>query len=173
MPAHNANRPRRQASRRGERRVHTHDSTPRHKKRRALALGTLEGRRLYHPLSPPDREYFDRVIAKFQGASYLVSPQTLEPKVGTPAGLELVGLRRPTGPGAAAGCESVYVILVDRPAEGAYMCWICGEKRSDRRLPRTLDHIRGHFEHRPYHCFETHCDSRTRSGSPLPLASVW
>ena len=174
VPAHNANRPRRQApSHRGEKRVRIHDSAPRHKKRRALALGTLEGRPLYHSLTSPDREYFDQVIAKLQGASYLVSPQTLEPKVGTSAGLELVGPCRSTGPGAAADCESVYVILVDRPAEGAHKCWICGEKRSDRRLSRALDHIRGHFEHRPYHCFETHCDPRIRSGSPLSLASVW
>jgi len=89
--------------------------------------------------------------------------------VGSDDGFLLVGQRRLTGPGAATARESVYAVLVDRPSEGAYVCWICGETRPDRRLVRTLDHVRGHFEHRPYHCSNQH----TGSTSSLPLAAVW
>ena len=35
--------------------------------------------------------------------------------------------------------------LVDWPSEGAYIRWICGEMRTDRRLSRAPDHVRGHF----------------------------
>jgi hypothetical protein len=103
-----------------------------------------------------------------QRCTYLVSPQSLEPTVGSPAGLKIVGPRRLTGPGTAAARESVYTVLIDRPAEGAYVCWICGEKRADRRLPRALDHVRGHFKHRPYHCSETHFDRYSGSGLRYP-----
>ena len=91
----------------------------------------------------------------------------------SPAGCLLIGPRRLTGPGAATGRESVYTVLVDRPEEGAYVCWICGETRADRRLVRALDHVRGHFNHRPYHCSETHFDQQTESTSSSPLVSVW
>ena len=97
----------------------------------------------------------------------------MEPTVGSPVGFQLVGPRRSVGTGTAAADESVYAILVDRPAEGAYVCWLCGEQRPDRRLPRALDHIRAHFEHRPYHCSEMHFDQRTGSGFLLPSARVW
>ena len=83
------------------------------------------------------------------------------------AGRQLIEPHRPTGPGAAAARESVYAVLVDRPEEGDYVCWICGETRADRRLIRALDHVRGHFNHRPYHCPETHVDQHTG------VASVW
>ena len=85
----------------------------------------------------------------------------------------LIAPRRSIGPGAAVARESVYAVLVDRPSEGAYICWICGETRADRRLVRALDHVRGHFNHRPYHCSETHFDQHTDPASSLPLASVW
>jgi hypothetical protein len=62
--------------------------------------------------------------------------------------------------------ESVYAVLVDRPSEGAFVCWICGETRADRRLPRALDHVRGHFNHRPYHCSETHFDRHIDRATP-------
>ncbi len=55
--------------------------------------------------------------------------------------------------------------LVHRPSEGAFVCWICGETRPERRLPRALDHVRGHFNHRPYHCSETHFDPHIGRGS--------
>jgi len=157
-------------SREANKRVHLQDSSPRYKKRRVKAFGTLVEQPLYHSLPTTDRDYFDHVIANFRGASYLISPQKLEPTVGSPTGLQLVGTRRFTGPGTAADRESVYTVLIDRPVEGAYVCWICGERRRDRRLPRAVDHIRGHFEHHPYHCSETHFD---RSGSLHPLASAW
>ena len=60
-----------------------------------------------------------------------------------------------------------------RPSEGAYVCWIRGETRADRRLIRALDHVRDYFKHRPYHCGETHVSQRTEPTSPLPLVSVW
>jgi hypothetical protein len=122
---------------------------------------------------PADREYFDQVIKNLRDTPYLVSPQQQEPTVGSPAGLQLVGLRRLSGPGTAADRESVYAILIDRPLEGAYVCWICGKRRADRRLPRALDHIRGHFKHRPYHCLGTHVNQPMGSDSPLTIASVW
>jgi hypothetical protein len=93
--------------------------------------------------------------------------------MGSPAGLQIVGPRRLNGPGTAGDRESVYTVLMDRPAEGAYVCWLCGEKRADRRLPRALDHIRGHFTHRPYHCSETHFGPHSGSGTPLPLVPIW
>ena len=93
--------------------------------------------------------------------------------MGSAAGRLLIEPHRLTGPGAAAARESVYAVLVDRPSKGAYVCWICGESRADRRLVRALDHVRGHFEHRPYHCSETHFDQHTESASPLPSMSSW
>jgi hypothetical protein len=93
--------------------------------------------------------------------------------VGSLDGRLLIGCRRSIGPGAAAARESVYAVLVDRSSEGAYVCWICGETRADRRLVRALDHVRGHFNHRPYHCSENHLDQNTSSTSSLPLAFVW
>ena len=151
-------------------RVHPRDSFPHCKKRQVKSLGTLVGQPLYHSLPTTDRDYFDQAVTNLGSASYLVSPQKLEPTVGSPAGLQLIGTRRFIGHGTAADRESVYAIFIDRPAEGAYVCWICGEERRDRRLPRALDHVRGHFEHRPYHCLETHFD---RSGSLDPLAFSW
>jgi len=170
-PAQSGYRARHSArSREVNKRVHPQDSFLRYKKRRVKALGTLVDQPLYHSLPTTDRDYLDQVIANLRGASYLVSPQKLEPTVGSPTGLQLVGTRRFTGPGTAADRESVYAILIDRPVEGAYVCWICGERRRDRRLPRALDHVRVHFEHRPYHCSETHFD---QSGSLDPFASSW
>ena len=93
--------------------------------------------------------------------------------MGSAAGRLLIEPHRLTGPGAAAARESVYAVLVDRPSGGAYVCWICGEIRADRGLVRALDHVRGHFEHRPYHCSETHFDQNTESASPLPSVSTW
>ena len=87
--------------------------------------------------------------------------------MGSTAGRVLIEPHRLTGPGATAARQSVYAVLVDRPSEGAYVCWICGETRADRRLPRALDHVRGHFNHRPYHCSETHFDQQ------MSVASVW
>lgn len=173
VPAHDANI-RRPASLQGRnKRVRLPASSLRYKKRRAQALETFTCQPLYHSLPTPDREYFEKVVARLSSASHLTSPQKLEPTIGSPAGLQLVGPPRFTGPGTATNRESVYAVLVDRPAEGAFVCWICGEKRTDRRLPRALDHVRGHFEHRPYHCLETHFDQHTGSSSLLPLASVW
>ena len=146
---------------------------PRYKKRRARAIATFTHRPLYHSLPAADREYLDRVVANLRGAAHLASPQTLEPTVGSPVGFRLVGPRRSAGTGRAADHESVYAILIDRPPEGAYVCWLCGEKRAGRRLPRALDHIRGHFEHRPYHCSEVYFDQRTGSSSLPPSACVW
>ena len=165
-PAHGTERTRRTAPSRGEyKHVRVQNLSPRHKKRRALALETLTQQPFYHSLPTTDRAYFDQVVASLRSAPYLVSPQTLEPSVGSPAGLQLVGPRRSTGPGTAAARESVYAILVDRHLDGDYVCWICGEKRADRRLPAHS--IAFHFEHRPYHCMETHANLRTG------LASVW
>jgi len=170
-PAQSGYRARHSApSREVNKRVHLQDSFLRYKKRQVKPLGTLVEKPLYHSLPPTDRDYFDQVVANLRSASYLVSPQKLEPTFGSPNGLQLVGTRRFRGPGTAADRESVYAVLIDRPVEGAYVCWICGEKRRDRRLPRALDHVRGHFEHRPYHCLETHFD---RSGSLDPLAFSW
>jgi hypothetical protein len=154
-------------------RVRTQNHSPRHKKRRAYALESLNQEPLYHSLPIADREYFNQVVTKLSNASFIVSPQSLEPTVGSPAGRLLIGPRRLIGPGAAAARESVYAVLVDRPSEGAYVCWICGERRADRRLPRALDHVRGHFKHRPYHCSETHFHEHTEPASTLPLASAW
>ena len=172
-PAHIATHASRPAPSQGIKRVRHQDSSPYQKKRRAKAFEVFTQQLFYHSLPPADREYFDQVVTNLRGATYLISPQVLEPTVGSPAGLALVGPRRSTGPGTAAGRESVYAILVDRPVEGPYVCWLCGEKRADRRLPRALDHVRGHFKHRPYHCLETHFGLRTGSGPSLPLASVW
>ena len=144
-----------------------------HKKRKAKPLESFTQQPFYHALPIADREYFDQVVINLRNGSYLASPQSLEPAVESPAGCLLIGPRRLTGPGAATGRESVYAVLVDRPSEGAYVCWICGETRADRRLVRALDHVRGHFNHRPYHCLETHFDQHTESASSLPLASVW
>ena len=157
----------------GNKRVLHQASSPYHKKRRVKDLETVIQQPFYRSLPAADQEYFDRVVTSLRGATHLISPQLLEPTVGSLAGLELVGPRRSTGPGTAANRESVYAILVDRPEEGAYVCWLCGEMRADRRLPRALDHVRGHFSHRPYHCLETHSDQPTGSGSSLPLAPVW
>jgi len=151
----------------------TQDLSPRHKKRRAKALEGITQKSLYHSLPTADREYFHQVVTKLSNASYLVSPQSLEPTVGSRDGRLLIGPRRLISPGATAARESVYAVLVDRPSEGPFVCWICGEVRADRRLPRALDHVRGHFNHRPYHCLETHFDRRTESASSLRLASVW
>ena len=153
--------------------VRTQNLSPRHKKRRAKVIETLTQQPFYHALPAADREYFHQVVKKLGNASYLASPQSLEPTVGSLDGRLLIGPRRSTGPGAAAARESVYTVLVDRPSEGAYVCWICGESRTDRRLIRALDHVRGHFNHRPYRCSETHFNQRTESASTLPLASVW
>jgi len=127
----------------------TQTLSPRHKKRRAKALETLNQQPLYHALPTPDREYFHQVVTKLSNAPFLVSPQSMEPTVGSSAGSLLIGPHRWVGPGAAAAHESVYTVLVDRPSEGAYVCWICGETRVDRRLIRALDHVHGHFNHRP------------------------
>ena len=154
-------------------RVHIQGPFPHHKKRRAKPLENLTQQLWYLSLPAVVRKYFDRVVARLRNAPYLVSPQAREPTVGSFAGLQLVGPRRFTGPGTATNLESVYAILIHRPAEGAYVCWLCGEEREDRRLPRALDHIRGHFEHRPYHCLERHSNHHTSSGSPLPLVSDW
>ena len=148
-------------------RIRTKTLAPRHKKRRAKALEVLAKQPLYHSLPTVDREYFDQVVTKLSNASYLISPQSLEPTVGSAAGRLLIEPYRLTGPGAVAARESVYAVLVDRPSEGAFVCWICGETGADRRLPRALDHVRGHFNHRPYHCSETHFDQ------PIEVASVW
>ena len=40
---------------------------------------------------------------------------------------------------------------------------------ADRRLVRALDHVRGHFDHRPYHCGETQVGHRTEPAPPLAL----
>ena len=157
----------------GNERVRYQASSPYHKKRRVKSLETVIRQPFYRSLPAADQEYFDRVVTSLRGATHLTAPQVLEPTVGSLAGLELVGPRRSTGPGTAANRESVYAILVDRPEEGAYVCWLCGKMRADRRLPRALDHVRGHFSHRPYHCLETHSDQHTGSGSLLPLVSVW
>ena len=75
----------------------------------------------------------------------LISPhQSLESTMGSTAGHLQIESHRLTGPGAAAARESVYAVPVDRPSEGASVCWICGETRADRRLVRALDHVRGH-----------------------------
>ena len=148
-------------------RIRMQSLSPRHKKRRAKGLEVLTEQPFYHSLPTVDREYFDQVVTVLSNALYLVSPQSLEPTVGSAAGLLLIGPRRETGPGAVAARESVYAVLVDRPLEGPFVCWICGETRTDRRLPRALDHVRGHFNHRPYHCSETHFDPRIEG------ASVW
>jgi hypothetical protein len=89
------------------------------------------------------------------------------------AGNLLIRPQRLTGPGAARDRESVYAVLVDRPRAGAYICWICGEARADRRLGRSVDHIRGHFDHRPYRCSEIHLDQTNGPTSALPSTSVW
>ena len=154
-------------------RLRTKNLSPRHKKRRAKALESLNQQSLYHSLPTNDREYFHQVITKLSNAPYLASPQSLEPTVGSTVGSALIEPNRLTGPGAAAARQSVYAVLVDRPSEGAYVCWICGETRVDRRLVRALDHVRGHFEHRPYHCGETHFGQRTEPASLLSLLSVW
>jgi len=151
----------------------TQDLSPRHKKRRAKALEGITQQSLYHSLPTADREYFHQVVTKLSNAPYLVSPQSPEPTVGSLDGRLLIGPRRLIGPGATTARESVYAVPVDHPSEGPYVCWICGEGRADRRLPRALDHVRGHFNHRPYRCSETHFDQRTESASSLPLASVW
>ena len=148
-------------------RIRSPNLSPRHKKRRAKALEVLAEQSLYRSLPSADREYFDQVVTKLSSASYLVSPQSLEPTVGSAAGRLLIEPRRLTGPGAVAARESVYAVLVDRPSEGVCVCWICGETRPDRRLPRALDHVRGHFNHRPYHCSETHFDQH------IGVASAW
>ena len=154
-------------------RARTQNLSPRHKKRRAKALETFDQQPFYNALPTADREYFHQVVTNLRNASYLVSPQSLEPTVGSPDGRLLISPHRSTGPGAAAARESIYVVLLDRPSEGAYVCWICGEVRPDRRLVRALDHVRGHFNHRPYHCAEGHLNQNTRPSSSLPLASVW
>ena len=174
VPVHGANSIRRLAPSQGRNRSARLPDSPLHyKKRRAQALETFTCQPLYHSLPTADREYLETVVANLRGAPHLASPQTPEPTIGSLDGLKLVGSRRFTGPGTAANRESVYAILVDRPAEGAFVCWICGERRADRRLPRALDHVRGHFEHRPYHCLETHLEQPIESGSLLPLAPVW
>jgi hypothetical protein len=81
--------------------------------------------------------------------------------VGGSAGSLLIDPCRPTGPGAAAESEGVYAVLVDRPSARPYVCRICGEARADRRLNRALDHVHGHFDHRPYRCSEIHLDLRS------------
>ena len=147
-------------------RTRSQNLPPRYKKRRAKGLEVLAEQPFYHSLPTVDREYFDDVVTKLSNAFYLVSPQSLEPTVGSAAGRLLIGPRRLTGPGVVAARESVYAVLVDRPSEGAFVCWICGETRADRRLLRALDHVRGHFNHRPYHCSETHFDPRIE-GTPV------
>ena len=153
--------------------VRTQNLSPRYKERRAKALESLTQRSLYYSLPTADRQYFDQIVTKLSNASHLASPQSLEPTVGSAAGRLLISPHRLTGPGAATARESVYAVLVDRPSEGAYVCWICGEPRTDRRLVRALHHVRGHFKHRPYHCLETHFDQHTESASPLPPVSSW
>ena len=147
--------------------------SPRHKERRAKPLESLTQEPLYYSLPTPDREYFHQIVAKLSNASYLASPQSLEPTVGSASGRLLVEPHRLTGLGAATARESVYAVLVDRPSEGPYVCWICGETRTDWRLVRALDHVRGHFQHRPYHCSETHFDQNTEPASPLPPVPGW
>ena len=175
LPEVSVRRPRPVPSRGRKDRIRAQNCSPRHKKRRAEALEGLTQQRHYHCLPTDDWEYFDQVVGKLRDASYLGSPQSLEPTVGSADGCLLVGGRRLTGPGAARARESVYVILIDRPLEGDFVCWICGETRPDRRLVRALDHIRAHFNHRPYHCSNTHLGQRTGSGSASspPLVAVW
>jgi len=151
----------------------TQNLSPRHKKRGVKPLESLAQQPFYQSLSTADREYFQQVVANLSNAPYLAAPQSLEPTVGSLDGRLLIGPRRSIGPGAAAARESVYAVLVDRSSEGAYVCWICGEKRANWRLTRALDHVRGHFNHRPYHCLEIHLDQRTESASTLPLEPVW
>src|SRR5258708_2443145 len=102
-------------SRGGNGRIRTQNLSPRHKKRRAKGLEVLAEQSLYHSLPTVDREYFDQVVTRLRNA---VSPQSLEPTVGSAAGHLLIGPRRLTGPGAVAARESVYAVLVDRPSEG-------------------------------------------------------
>jgi hypothetical protein len=101
-----------------------------------------------------DREYFHNVVTELRNVFYFVAPQSPEPTAGSLGGDLLIGPRRSSRPGAAAARESVYAVLVDRPEEGPYVCWLCGEARADRRLGRTVDHVHGHFSHRLYHCSE-------------------
>ena len=173
LPTPLSETPARRARPRRSRGVRAQDASPRHKERRAKPLDNLAQQPSYHALPTIHREYFDQVVTNLRNGAYLASPQSLEPTVGSATGFLLIGPRRLTGPGAAAASESVYAVLVDRPSEGAYVCWICGETRADRRLLRALDHVRGHFNHRPYHCSEIHLDQHTEQASPPPLASVW
>ena len=68
--------------------------------------------------------------------------------------------------------QNVCAVLVDRPSEGAYVCWICGETRTDRRVVRALDFVHGHFNNHPYRCSETHLDPRTNSFATLSVHSL-
>ena len=137
-PPRSAGRARHPARPRGNKYACAQNDSPRYKKRRAQAIDTFTHRPLYYSLPTADREYIDRVVANLRSAAHLASPQTLEPTVGSPVGFQLVGPRRSAGTGRAADHESVYAILVDRPPEGAYVCWLCGEKRAGRRLPLSL-----------------------------------
>jgi len=114
--------------------VRTQNLSPRHKKRRAKVLEILTQLPFYHALPAADREYFHQVVTKLSNASYLASPQSLEPTIGSLDGNLLIGPRRSTGPGAAAARQSVYAVLVDRPSEGGYVCWICGESRDLKQM---------------------------------------
>ena len=182
-PAHIANRVSSPPSR-GNNHPRLQDSStlPRHKKRRAVSLDALPHRPLYDFLPDPDREYFHNLVENLYGAPCFDSPQAMEPTAGSPAGLLLigsrrglllVGSRRDVGVGAAADHESIYAVFVARPLKGAFVCWICGEQREDRKLPRAVGHIRGHFEHYPYHCSETHVAQQAEPESPSSLVSVW
>ena len=98
----------------------------------------------------------------------MVPFQLLEPTVGGTAGLLLIGWSWCSGSSRDGLCS-----LVDRPEGGAYVRWICEEKRADRRLDRALDRIRSRFEHRPCPCWETHVGGRTKPASPLPFSTLW
>lgn len=173
-PATPAQPARPRSSRPSKVRVSNQNRSPRHRKRRAKGLASLTTHRHYYSLPANDQEYFDQVVKNLSDASYLDdSPQSREPTVEIAAGRQLIEPHRITGHGAAAARESVYAVLIHRPAEGDFVCWICGETRADRRLVRALDHVRGHFEHRPYHCRETHIGGHTEPASPQPSASVW
>ena len=92
-----------------------------------------------------DQQYVDQIIASLRSASYLISGQALEPTMGSSVEIQLLRSHRSTGPRRAADHESLDASLVDRPAEGAYVCWICGEKRANWRLLRAVEHARSHF----------------------------
>lgn len=136
---------------------------------RTKPLGKLKGPFFYQSF-PGDYRYLDEVIAKLKVASHLEAPQTLEPLMATDAGSMLVTSSRLAGRATVADDESVYAVLVARPPHGPYTCLICGAKRPDRKLNRAVDHIRGHFEHRPWGC---HMEHPIPGSSSAPDTAPW